>query len=249
VRTISGTGFQAPRSPLDRYVGAARTSALSSPWDIIQVPGSPAFYIAMAGPHEIWKLNLKTGKIGVWAGSGSENIEDGDLDTAKFAQPSGLATDGRNLFVADSEVSGVRVITGINTDHPEVGRIVGQGLFKFGDIDGTGADVRLQHCLGLAYGGGKLFIADTYNNKIKVCDPSTLAVKTFAGDGKPGSEDDSPRFYQPGGLSVAGDSLYVADTNNHKIRVIDINSGAVRTLEIAGLNAPRSEKVAAIQAD
>ncbi len=249
VRTISGTGFQAPRSPLDRYVGAARTSALSSPWDIIQVPGSPAFYIAMAGPHEIWKLSLKTGKIGVWAGSGSENIEDGDLDTAKFAQPSGLATDGRNLFVADSEVSGVRVITGINTVHPEVGRIVGQGLFKFGDIDGTGADVRLQHCLGLAYGAGKLFIADTYNNKIKVCDPSTLTVKTFAGDGKPGSEDDSPRFYQPGGLSVAGDSLYVADTNNHKIRVIDIKSGAVRTLEIAGLNAPRSEKVAAIQAD
>jgi len=249
VRTISGTGAQAPRSPLDRYVGAARTSALSSPWDIIRVPGSPAFYIAMAGPHEIWKLNLKTGKIGVWAGSGSENIEDGDLDTAKFAQPSGLATDGRNLFVADSEVSGVRVISGINTDHPEVGRIVGQGLFKFGDIDGTGADVRLQHCLGLAYGGGKLFIADTYNNKIKVCDPNTLTVKTFAGDGKPGSGDESPRFYQPGGLSVAGDSLYVADTNNHKIRVIDINSGAVRTLEIAGLNAPRSEKVAAIQAD
>jgi len=240
VRTISGTGSQAARSPLDRYVGAARTSALSSPWDIIQVPGSPAFYIAMAGPHEIWKLNLKTGKIGVWAGSGYENIEDGNLDTAKFAQPSGLATDGKNLFVADSEVSGVRVISGIKTDHPEVGRIVGQGLFKFGDI---------QHCLGLAYGGGKLFIADTYNNKIKVCDPKTLTIKTFAGDGKPGSGDESPRFYQPGGLSVVGDSLYVADTNNHKIRVIDIESGAVRTLEIAGLNAPRSEKVSAIQAD
>ena len=75
------------------------------------------------------------------------------------------------------------------------------------------------------------------------------AVKTFAGDGKPGSGDESPRFYQPGGLSVAGESLYVADTNNHKIRVIDIQSGAVRTLEIAGLNAPRSEKVSAIQAD
>ena len=180
----------------------------------------------MAGTHEIWKLDLKAGKIGVWAGSGYENIEDGDLDTAKFAQPSGLATDGKNLFVADSEVSGVRVITGLNTDHPEVGRIVGQGLFKFGDIDGTGAEVRLQHCLGLAYGGGKLFIADTYNNKIKVCDPAHQTVKTFAGDGKPGSQDNPPRFYQPGGLSVAGDSLYVADTNNHKIRVIDHQVGS-----------------------
>jgi thiol-disulfide isomerase/thioredoxin len=247
VKTVSGTGSQAARSPFDRYVGAARTSALSSPWDIIQVPGSPALYIAMAGPHQIWKLDLKAGKIGVWAGSGYENIEDGDLDSAKFAQPSGLATDGKDLFVADSEVSGVRVIRGINTNRPEVGRIVGQGLFKFGDIDGTGEEVRLQHCLGVAYGGGKLFIADTYNNKVKVCDPKDLTVKMFAGDGKPGSGDKPPRFYQPGGLSVAGDSLYVADTNNHKIRVIDLKSAAVRTLEISGLNAPRSEKVSAFR--
>ncbi len=247
--TISGTGVQLVRSPLDRSVGAPRTTALSSPWDIIQVPGSAAFYIAMAGLHEIWKLDLQAGKIGAWAGSGYENIEDGDLIRAKFAQPSGLATDGKNLFIADSEVSAVRVITGINTDRPRVNRIVGEGLFKFGDIDGTGADVRLQHCLGVAYGGGKLFIADTYNNKIKVCDPNTLTVKTFAGDGKPGSGDDSPRFYQPGGLSVAGDGLYVADTNNQKIRVIDIKSGAVRTLEIAGLSVPQiGEKVSGLQA-
>jgi DNA-binding beta-propeller fold protein YncE len=249
VTTISGTGSQAARSPLDRYVGPAKTSALSSPWDIIQIPGSAGLYIAMAGPHQIWKLDLKAGKIGVWAGSGYENIEDGNLASAKFAQPSGLATDGKNLFVADSEASGVRVISGINTEHPKVGRIVGQGLFKFGDIDGSGADVRLQHCLGLAYGGGGLFSADTYNNKIKVCDPTTRTVKTFAGDGKPGSQDDPPRFYQPGGLSVAENSLYVADTNNHLIRVLDIKSGAVRTLEIAGLDAPRTEQVSAIRTD
>ena len=241
VSTISGTGEQAQRSPADRYVGPARTSALSSPWDIIQVPGSPVFYIAMAGPHQIWKLNVKTGKIGVWAGSGAENIQDGDLDTACFAQPSGLATDGENLFVADSEVSGVRIITGLNTAHAEVGRIVGQGLFEFGDRDGIGPEVRLQHCLGVAYGDGKLFIADTYNNKVKVADPKTRAVKTLAGDGKPGSEDNPPRFYQPGGLSVAGTSLYVADTNNHKIRVIDLKTGTRRTLKIEGLDPVQTE--------
>ena len=127
----------------------------------------------MAGPHQIWKLDLESGKIGVWAGSGYENIEDGDPDSARFAQPSGLATDGENLFVADSEVSGIRIISGIKNSHPEVGRIAGEGLFKFGDIDGAGEQVRLQHCLGVAYGDGKLFIADTYNNKVKVCDPKT----------------------------------------------------------------------------
>ncbi|MGC8643063.1 MAG: thioredoxin-like domain-containing protein [Isosphaeraceae bacterium] len=242
VSTISGTGSQSERSPLDRYVGPAKTSALSSPWDIIQLPGTRGFYIAMAGPHEIWKLYPEKDEIGVWAGSGYENIQDGPRDSARFAQPSGLATDGEHLFVADSEVSGIRIISGIKEGRPAVGRIVGAGLFKFGDIDGIGSAVRLQHCLGVAYGDGKLFIADTYNNKVKVCDPRSRSVKTFAGDGKPGSGNNPPRFYQPGGLSVAGDSLYVADTNNHQIRVIDVKSGAVRTLDITGLGAPRIGK-------
>jgi len=242
VTTIAGTGFQAPRDPRQLYHGTARTSALSSPWDVIQIPGSRVLYIAMAGPHQIWKLDLEAGKIGVWAGTGEENIRDGDLHHARFAQPSGLATDGENLYVADSEVSGVRVITGIHTEHPHVGRIAGMGLFAFGDIDGAGAQVRLQHCLGLAFGHGKLYIADTYNNKVKVCDPKTLEITTFAGTGEPGDADNPPRFYQPGGLSVGGDMLYVADTNNGKIRVIDLKTKAVHTLDFSGLTASRSEE-------
>jgi thiol-disulfide isomerase/thioredoxin len=239
VSTISGTGSQAQRNPALRYIGPAKTSALSSPWDIIQVSGSSEFYIAMAGPHQIWKLDLQSGKIGVWAGSGIENIQDGQRESACFAQPSGLATDGEHLFVADSEVSAIRVISGIKNGQVEVGRIAGEGLFKFGDVDGTGAEVRLQHCLGVAFGDGKLYIADTYNNKIKVCDPKAWTVKTFAGDGKPGKADDPPRFYQPGGLSVAGTSLYVADTNNHAIRVINLQTGAVKTLDVVIPSPPR----------
>ncbi len=125
----------------------------------------------MAGPHQIWKLDPNKNIISVYAGSGYENIEDGPAATAKFAQPSGLATDGENLFVADSEVSGVRVITGIQRGAPLVRTIVGRGLFVFDDQDGHGPSVRLQHCLGLAYGNDHLYIADTYNNRIKVCNP------------------------------------------------------------------------------
>jgi thiol-disulfide isomerase/thioredoxin len=241
VKTISGDGSQARRSPLERYEGTPATSQLSSPWDILKIPGVPGFFIAMAGPHQIWKLDLEAGKIGVYAGSGYEDIADGDPETARLAQPSGLATDGENLYVADSEVSGVRVISGIKAGQPEVGRVVGKGLFDFGDKDGAGAEVRLQHCLGLAYGDGKLFIADTYNNKVKAADPKTREVKTFSGTGRPGEGDDPPAFYQPGGLSVSGGNLYVADTNNQKVRVIDLGTGKVKTLAIEGLTPPKPE--------
>ncbi len=163
---------------------------MNSPWDVIPIPGTKILAIAMAGPHQIWRYDIAKGTIAHWAGSGHENIQDGTLTSARFAQPSGLATDGQHLFVADSEVSGVRTIT-LNSQH-QVGTIVGTGLFRFGDVDGKGDAVRLQHCLGLAFGDGKLFIADTYNNKIKVCDPKTRTVKTLVGETKRGSSDAPP---------------------------------------------------------
>jgi DNA-binding beta-propeller fold protein YncE len=175
----------------------------------------------------------------VFAGSGYENILDGPPDEARFAQPSGLATDGEHLFVADSEVSGVRMITGIKGRTPFVRTIVGIGLFEFGDHDGKGEAVRLQHCLGLAYGNGHLYIADTYNNKIKACLPRTHTVHTLVGSLKAGDTDAPPHFYEPGGISVARGELYVADTNNHKIRVVDLKTHAVRTLALDGIAAPK----------
>jgi thiol-disulfide isomerase/thioredoxin len=239
VTTIAGIGTQAPRPFPPNASGPAKTAPLSSPWDVIQIPGEKALYIAMAGPHQIWKLDLARDTISVFAGSGYEDIQDGTAAMAKFAQPSGLATDGENLFVADSEVSGVRVITGIQGKVPLVRTIVGEGLFKFGDQDGRGSAVRLQHCLGLAYTGGRLYIADTYNNKIKVCDPKSRSVKTLVGVPRPGDSDDPPHFYEPGGLSATEFHLYVADTNNHKIRVVDLKTQAVKTLALEGLSAPR----------
>ncbi len=239
VATIAGIGSQSPRIEPIPFSGPAKATALSSPWDIAQIPGERALYIAMAGPHQIWRLDLDSSTIGVFAGSGYENILDGPPDTARFAQPSGLATDGENLFVADSEVSGIREITGIANKEPMVRTVVGMGLFEFGDRDGRGPAVRLQHCLGVAYGEGHLYIADSYNNKIKSCTPMTQVVRSLIGSHKPGDSDEPPHFYEPGGLSVAGSSLYVADTNNHKIRVVDLTTNKVKTLAMAGLSPPR----------
>ncbi len=193
----------------------------------------------MAGPHQIWKLDIAADVVGVFAGSGAENIVDGTAALANFAQPSGLATDGENLFVADSEVSGIRVLTGLASPRgPVVRTVVGEGLFDFGDKDGRGGNVRLQHCLGVAYANDHLYIADTYNNKIKICEPKNRTVRTFVGTHKAGDGEDPPHFYEPGGLSAAGSSLYVADTNNHKIKVVDLKTQAVKTLALSDLEPP-----------
>jgi hypothetical protein len=116
--------------------------------------------------------------------------------------------------------------------------VVGQGLFEFGDKDGRGATVRLQHCLGLSYAGGHLYIADTYNNKLKISEPRNRAVHTLVGEHKAGDSDDPPHFYEPGGLSATEDRLYVADTNNNKIRTVDLKTQAVKTLTLEGLTPP-----------
>jgi len=90
----------------------------------------------------------------------------------------------------------------------------------------------------VAYGDDRLFIADTYNNKIKVCDPKKQTVETLVGSKNPGESDDPPHFYQPGGLSVAGSNLYVADSNNGLIRVVDLKEKTVKTLDFSGLAPP-----------
>ena len=108
----------------------------------------------------------------------------------------------------------------------------------FGDVDGSGEAVRLQHPLGIEFHEGVLYIADTYNNKVKKVFPGTQTVQTFLGSGEAGNREGGPdevRFYEPGDVSMAAGKLYVADTNNHAIRVADLDTGAVTTLELQGL--------------
>ena len=231
VETIAGTGQQTH----DYFkVGPARSVALSSPWDL-QLVGH-VLYIAMAGPHQIWMLDLDTKEVSTFAGSGREARLDGPLLEAGFAQPSGMATDGKTLYVADSESN---IIRAIDIAGRSVKTLVGGDLFEFGDVDGTGDDVRLQHPLGLLMYGDKLLIADTYNHKIKELEPKQDKVTSLFGTGKPGQADGpSPSFYEPGGLALANGNLYVADTNNHAIRVIDLKTKRATTLRINGLTPP-----------
>ncbi|MBV9123680.1 MAG: redoxin domain-containing protein [Planctomycetes bacterium] len=232
VRTVAGTGEQ-ERENRDQG-GPALKTGLNSPWDLCL--HGRTLYIAMAGHHQVWTLNLAGDMLAPFAGNGVENIVDGPLSSASFAQPSGLTTDGTNLYVADSEVSGIRSLP-LN-GQGEVKTIVGMGLFKFGDVDGVGDQVRLQHPLGVAFQAGKLYVADTYNSKIKVIDPDKRSCTALAASAS--GAQAQPLFREPGGLSAAGDHLYVADTNAHRIRVVDLKTLKVVTLPLEGVSAPAS---------
>lgn len=243
VKTIAGTGQQShERGP----GGKPLETALASPWDVKKV--GDKLYIAMAGPHQIWVLN-GTESVRVYAGSGREDILNGPLPESALAQPSGIATDGKFLFVVDSEGSAVRKIP--LDSEGEVTTIVGtsdlpQGrcLFEFGDTDGVGDNARLQHPLGIAYHKGQLYVADSYNHKIKIVDIAKRTSKTFLGTGKPGARDNPAELSEPAGLTFVGDKLYIADTNNHLIRVYDLSTKKISTLELVGLEPPKPVAVA-----
>jgi hypothetical protein len=125
--------------------------------------------------------------------------------------------------------------------------VAGGDLFQFGDRDGKGDIARFQHPLGVAWapvdseGGGALYVADTYNHKLRRVDVATRDVRGFAGTGAPGAEDGpaaTARFREPSGISYAGGALFVADTNNHAIRRTSLATGDTTTLLFAGLCAP-----------
>jgi DNA-binding beta-propeller fold protein YncE len=232
VTTVAGTGEQGRDREGD---GPARKTALNSPWDLL-IQGDRMF-IAMAGHHQIWIMDLKKNTVAAYAGDGGEDLIDGPLGRSRFAQPSGLTTDGKTLWVADSETSSVRAVP--MTGRGSVTTLVGEDLFYFGDQDGTGREVKLQHALGVAYHEGLLYVADTYNSKIKTLDPKTRTAKTWLG-GEPAGWLATPLFNEPGGLHIAGGKIYVADTNAHRIRVVDLKTKAVETLKLSGVEAPKA---------
>jgi len=228
VTTLAGTGRQAGWGGQG---GAALETSLNSPWDL-QLAGRLLF-VAMAGSHQIWLIDLDRRLSLAYAGSGREARIDGDIDAAAFSQPSGLALSGNTLFVADAEANIVRAIA--LPPENRVRTLAGGDLFEFGDKDGRGDTVRLQHPLGLAAAAGVIFIADTYNHKIKTLNTDTGDVRTFAGTGEEGRADGpqaAATFYEPGGLAATSDSIYVADTNNHALRRIRLGSGIVETVDV-----------------
>lgn len=213
-RVVAGTGSQL-RSRADRDSGA-----LSSPWDLVILDGT--IYVAMAGVHQLWAIHAKTGAARVHSGTGGEDIADGPHASALLAQPMGIATDGERLYFADSESSAIRWAD-VNSGG-DVGTFVGTGLFDFGDVDGVGEKVRMQHQQGVARNlhNGELLIADSYNDALKWLNIESRQARTWLRG-----------FHEPGGVAAGERSAYIADTNAHRIVVANYATGDVQELKIA----------------
>ena len=207
VRTVAGTGVQgwAIFEPKP-----AKGTQLNSPWDLVFLKGR--IHIAMAGPHQIVAFDPLTETLIPVAGSAREDIVDGPGDRAALAQPSGITTDGTNLYFADSETSSIRMLVpGTKSSDSHVRTLVGKGLFEFGNRDGSFEEARLQHPLGILWDDGLLLVADTYNHRIRALDPGRRDVVSLT---------ERHDLDEPSDIKK-GKSVYViANTNGHGLSIL-----------------------------
>lgn len=213
--TIAGQGWRG--GTLGQAAPGLET-ALASPWDM--EVHDDTLYFANAGSHQLGALDLGTGMVRRLAGSGGENLGDGEAGQCLLAQPSGLALcdDGRSLYFADAETSALRRVC-LSTGR--VDTLVGQGLFDFGHKNGPLAEARMQHPLGISCADGRLFVADSYNHAIRVVDPVSGLVSDLG---------HLPLdICEPAGIATDGaHRLLVSDTNNHRIIEVDLRANTVR---------------------
>ena len=214
-QTIAGTGRQWMQGDgMGGDSGAALDTSLSSPWDVVWWPALGEVVIAMAGIHQLWSFDPRSKTVRALAGTTNEGLVDGVADQAWFAQTSGLAVDGEQLWFVDSETSSLRSLSaaGMVTTH------IGTGLFDFGYVDGAASEARLQHPLGLCVlPDGSIAIADTYNSAVRRYDPQTREVTTMARG-----------LAEPSGLLVDGETLIVVEANAGRLVRLPLSSEVTR---------------------
>ncbi len=225
VVTVAGTGLEAPAAGKG---GQGTDVALNAPLDLVLM--EDYLYIAMAGANQVWRMDLATHEVEPYAGSGREALADGPLERAAFIKPSGIATDGEALYVADSGASAIRRIK-----RGMVETVIGHSPEDFGDLDTIAGMARIHHAAGIAYHQGLLYIADTDNHKVKEFDPGTGWVLTRVGSGNRGYRDGlsgDARLNEPHDLTRFGELWYITDTGNHAVRVYDPVRHVVSTLNL-----------------
>jgi thiol-disulfide isomerase/thioredoxin/sugar lactone lactonase YvrE len=193
-------------------------SDLAAPWDVV-ADLDRSLVVAEAGRHRLWRVPADGTSPGVIAGTRYEGLRDGPAADAELAQPSGLVRIPDGIVFVDAESSALRLLT----NRGRVATLVGEGLFDWGSRDGRGFRARLQHPQGVAASpdGGTLYVADTYNSSLRRWHRKQLTTLPVEG------------LAEPGGLDVLPDGrLLVADTGNHRLVVVDPQTGELEPLRL-----------------
>ena len=204
VLTVVGNGQQ--------WMQGQGTESLSTPWDLAWF--SNLVIIAMAGIHQLWSFDPITADVAIYAGTTNEGMVDGNRLDAWFAQTSGLAVTGNQLWIADSETSSLRFI-----ENDVVKTVIGASLLDFGFIDGDKSSARMQHPLGVdVLPDQTLIISDTYNGALRRFNPQTGLLSTVAKD-----------LREPSGIiAISNDEVLVVESSRHQLTRVTLQEEVVQ---------------------
>ncbi len=229
VYTVSGCGISGYKGDGE----SSKKAKLCKPSGVC-VHKSGRMYIADTGNHCIRIIENK--KISTIAGSGESGYSgDGDIaTTAKLNRPGGVAVDDKeNIYTNDY---GNNVIRKISKDGI-ITTIVGNGEFGYsGDLDkATKASLNRPYGLCVEPNGSMLYIADYGNHCIREVNLNTGIITTLCGTGEAGYFGDGFPCNQatlngPFWVSLDNNKLYIADSNNHCIRKVDLSTKIITTV-------------------
>ncbi|WP_052200708.1 Ig-like domain repeat protein [Terriglobus sp. TAA 43] len=212
MKTVAGSGAQGYAGD-----GSAATSALLNLPAGVAVDAAGNVYIADTGNNVVRKVT-PAGIIST-------------IVSAGLAGPTALNVDSNsNLYIADTQNNVIRKFNGTTLTV-----VAGSGSQGFGGDGGAATLALLDQPMGVAVSSTTLYIADSNNNRIRAVNLSTGIITTFAGTGTPAFAGDSgsaasASFSYPTGLALdASGNLFVADTNNNRVREIS-SGGNVSTL-------------------
>ena len=190
-------------------------------------------FVADTGNHVIRRISPEGYVITVAGVAGVHGFADGSAGTALFDSPMGVAvTDGGVLLVADTGNHLIRKIEdGVVSTFAGYGNFTaardgGEGFWLGGFADGLARSSLFNHPMGLALWGDVVLVADSLNHSIRAVSLSG-EVWTVAGTGYSDHVDGSlneAAFHFPSGLGISGNTLFVADTGNNMIRVINLSA-------------------------
>lgn len=190
-------------------------------------------YIADTMNHRIRRVDARTGRITTIAGVGLPRFggDGGPSVAAGLNEPAALVVQGGRLYVADQSNNRIRMVdlrTGVITT------VAGTGTAAFNGDGRPATEAALAGPSGLTIGtDGRLYIADTFNGRIRAVDPATGIIETVVGDGgeyryQGEMEASSPSLSRPSGIAVDVEgNVFMTDSDNHLVRRWDRVAGRI----------------------